>query len=96
MALALDLYKSVALVMDIHCAWSSFLQNWDRSIINKIYYYKSVALAMDIRKSGFSCTENRSYVKVDADVLGSPSLTVRTISVELSNIERRTTLCYLC
>ena len=23
----------------LYCAWSSFLQNWDRRIINKIYYY---------------------------------------------------------
>ena len=25
--------------MKLYCAWSSFLQNWDRRIINKIYYY---------------------------------------------------------
>ena len=25
--------------MKLHCAWNSFLQNWDRRIINKIYYY---------------------------------------------------------
>ena len=24
--------------MKLYCAWSSFLQNWDRRIINKIYY----------------------------------------------------------
>ena len=29
------------------------------------------------------CTELRSYVKVEVDVLGSPSLTVRTVSVAL-------------
>ena len=23
----------------LYCAWSSFLQNWDRRIINKMYYY---------------------------------------------------------
>ena len=25
--------------MKLYCAWSSFLQNWDRRIINKIYYH---------------------------------------------------------
>ena len=25
--------------MKLYCAWSSFLQNWDRRIINKSYYY---------------------------------------------------------
>ena len=25
--------------MKLYCAWSSFLQNWDRRIINKMYYY---------------------------------------------------------
>ena len=25
--------------MKLYCAWSSFLQNWDRRIINTVYYY---------------------------------------------------------
>ena len=28
----------------LYCAWSSFLQNWDRCIINKIYYYLAQVL----------------------------------------------------
>ena len=30
--------------MKLYCAWSSFLQNWDRRIINKKKYYYSYEL----------------------------------------------------
>ena len=68
----MDVHKSVALAMDVH-----------KSVALAMDVHKSVALAMDAQKSGFSCTENRSCVKVDADVLGSPSLTVRTVCVDV-------------
>ena len=32
--------------MKLYCAWSSFLQNWDRRIINKSYYYVSVYMCV--------------------------------------------------
>ena len=35
----------------LYCAWSSFLQNWDRRIINKIYYYYCWKLLSPLQSS---------------------------------------------
>ena len=45
--------------MMLYCAWSSFLQNWDRRIINKMYYYYSLNTKQRKRRADDGYKKNR-------------------------------------
>ena len=46
--------------MKLYCAWSSFLHNWHRRIINKIYYYYFAPVLVTV-----DCFRNFTHTQIE-------------------------------
>ena len=66
--------------MKLYCAWSSVLQNWDRRIINKIYYYSRT------RQFPFVWLSNVEIVQANTDTPRLPSMPTQSRDAAMTDV----------